>query len=67
MGIGLPKWLFDGDSRTAPLLLASLVFGGVLLPLAIAACYLLSSNKFSADGIVEETYHNFLMCAPLTM
>mmetsp|Transcript_12528 Transcript_12528/g.37597 ORF Transcript_12528/g.37597 Transcript_12528/m.37597 type:complete len:727 (-) Transcript_12528:1258-3438(-) len=61
MGIGLPKWLFDGNSRTAPLLLAALVFGGVLLPLGVAACYLLSSNKFSADGIVEETYHNFLM------
>ncbi len=63
MGIGLPKWLFDGDSRTAPLLLAALVFGGVLLPLGAAACYLLSSNKYNADGVVEESYHNFLMCA----
>lgn len=61
MGIGLPQWLFDGDSRTAPLLLAILVFGGVLLPLGAAACYLLSSNKFNSAGVIEETTHNFMM------
>lgn len=63
MGIALPQWLFDGDSRLAPLLLAVLVFGGVLLPLGVAACYLLSSNKFNSAGIIEETTHNFMMCA----
>lgn len=59
MGIALPQWIFDGDSRTAPLLLAVLVFGWVLLPLGAAACtcYL----QFSSAGIIEETTHSYMM------
>lgn len=60
MGIALPKWLLEGDSKTQPALLAALVFFFVLLPLIAAACYLLSSDKYVGDGILAETYELFL-------
>ena len=64
MGIALPDWLLDAKSRSAPMVLAGLVFGGILLPLGIAACYLLSANKYvGPNGIMEETYDFFLRCA----
>jgi len=64
MGIALPDWLLDAKSRRAPMVLAGLVFGGILLPLGIAACYLLSANKYiGPNGIMEETYDFFLRCA----
>ena len=64
MGIALPDWLLDAKSRSAPMVLAGLVFGGILLPLGIAACYLLSANKYvGPNGIMEETFDFFLRCA----
>ena len=68
MGIALPDWLLDAKSRSAPMVLAGLVFGGILLPLGIAACYLLSANKYvGPNGIMEETYDFFLRRAGLVM
>ena len=64
MGIALPDWLLDAKSRSAPMVLAGLVFGGILLPLGFAACYLLSANKYvGPNGIMEETYDLFARCA----
>lgn len=60
MGIALPKWLLEGDSKTQPVLLAGLVSVFVLLPLIAAACYLLSSDKYAGDGILQETQELFL-------
>lgn len=61
MGIALPEWLLDSQSKSAPMVLAGLVFGGILLPLIAAACYLMSANKFvGPNGIMEETFDYFL-------
>ena len=68
MGIALPDWLLDAKSRSAPMVLAGLVFGGILLPLGFAACYLLSANKYvGPNGIMEETYDLFARCAACTV
>lgn len=38
-----------------------------MLPLAIAACYLLSSNKYvGPNNIMEETIEYFVRCFPLS-
>ena len=61
MGLALPEWLLDSQSKSAPLILAGLVFGGILLPLIAAACYLMSANKYvGPNGIMEETFDYFL-------
>ncbi|KAK9829144.1 hypothetical protein WJX72_004149 [[Myrmecia] bisecta] len=50
MGVALPAWIFSKDHKTAPVLLIALIGGGVLLPLGLAACYLMRTNKYSGPG-----------------
>lgn len=53
MGIALPEWVFAKDSKNAPIVLALLVGGGVLLPLIAAAWFLLrAENIEGADQVV---------------
>ena len=59
MGIALPAWLLDGNSQSAPLLLAGLVGAFILLPLIVATYYLFNANKYS-DGIMDDTYQIFI-------
>lgn len=56
IGIALPEWIFSKDRNTAPLVLGGLVGLGILLPLGVAAWYLLRSNKFTGpNNVMHET------------
>ena len=49
------------DKRTAPIILASLVGCGILLPLIAAAYFLMSSNKYMGpNNIMGETINIFI-------
>ncbi len=61
LGIALPEWMFMQDNRSAPIMLLALVFGGILLPLGAAACYIFRSNKFMGpNNVMQETIEIFL-------
>ena len=61
MNIALPEWMFVSDAAAAPAVLAVLVFGCVLAPLAGAAWYILSAAKRrSASGVAPETTELFV-------
>ena len=61
MNIALPEWMFVSDAGAAPAVLAVLVFGCVLAPLAGAAWYILSAAKRrSASGVAPETTELFV-------
>lgn len=56
IGIALPEWIFSKDRNTAPLVLGGLVGLGILLPLGVAAWYLLRSNKLvGPNNVMAET------------
>jgi len=59
VGIALPQWMFD-NGQMAPVVLAVLMACGVLLPLAIAVCYLMQSHKYTGDNVMQETIMNFV-------
>lgn len=61
LGIALPEWVFSRDSTSAPWLLAGLVGFGIMMPLAVAACYLLRAESFGGNGQNHQmTMHLFL-------
>jgi translocation protein SEC63 len=61
MNIALPEWMFVSDGSAAPVVLAVLVFGCILAPLAGAAAYILSAaKKRSASGVAPETTELFV-------
>mmetsp|Transcript_15025 Transcript_15025/g.42165 ORF Transcript_15025/g.42165 Transcript_15025/m.42165 type:complete len:747 (+) Transcript_15025:116-2356(+) len=66
IGVALPTIFFNADKKTQPLMLLGLVGVGILLPLAVAACYLSSSNKYAGPNQVQHetlalwlTHHKF--------
>ncbi len=61
IGVALPEWMFNKDSKTAPLLLLGLVGVGILLPLSLISWHMLSSSKFSGpNNIMNDTMMYFL-------
>ena len=67
LNVALPEWLINGDAKSAPLVLGGLVLFGILLPLGVAARYLLVSHKFAGPNqVMAETMEIFLRCAALT-
>ncbi|BDA43749.1 Translocation protein SEC63 homolog [Coccomyxa sp. Obi] len=61
MGVALPEWIFSRDKNAAPVILISLIGICVLLPLIVAACYLLRSNKYMGpNNVATETLEIFL-------
>lgn len=64
MGVALPEWIFSQDKRAAPVILISLIGICVLLPLIVAACFLLRSNKYMGpNNVATETLEIFLRCS----
>ncbi|KAK9789757.1 hypothetical protein WJX73_001047 [Symbiochloris irregularis] len=61
LNVALPEWLINGDAKQAPLVLGGLVLFGILLPLGVAARYLLVSNKYAGPNqVMAETMEIFL-------
>ncbi|EIE19320.1 hypothetical protein COCSUDRAFT_48909 [Coccomyxa subellipsoidea C-169] len=61
MGVALPEWIFSRDKHAAPVILISLIGICILLPLIVAACYLLRSNKYMGpNNVATETLEIFL-------
>lgn len=59
--MALPEWFFSKDKQTAPLVLLTLLFGGIVTPLGIAAWYLMRKQKFvGPNQLMEETIALFL-------
>jgi translocation protein SEC63 len=64
LGVALPEWLLKNDAKAAPFVLIALVFMGILLPLGVAACFLMSSNQYAGpNNVMRETLDIFLRCA----
>ena len=63
LNVALPEWLINSDTKSAPLVLGGLVLFGILLPLGLAARYLLVSHKFAGPNqVMAETMDIFLRC-----
>jgi hypothetical protein len=64
MGVALPEWLLSQDAKAAPFVLISLVFVAIILPLGIAAWFLMNSNQYMGpNNVMRETLNAFLRCA----
>ncbi|RMZ57290.1 hypothetical protein APUTEX25_004124 [Auxenochlorella protothecoides] len=56
VSVALPEWFFSKDKNTAPIILLVLLFGGIVLPLGLAAWYLTRSNKYTGPNqLLHET------------
>lgn len=56
VSVALPEWLLSRDSKTAPLILGGLVLVGILLPLGLAACFLVGSEgQVGSNNISMDT------------
>lgn len=55
IGVALPNFFFESDSRKQTLLLFLIVGIGILLPLFIAVRYLLHSGKYSQGHVLKNT------------
>lgn len=58
LGVALPETLF-GKGVMAPVMLISLVVGGILLPLVIAMYSIRRSEKYGGSSILKQTQYNF--------
>jgi hypothetical protein len=52
ISVALPEWFFSKDKDAAPLILLSLLLGGIVLPLGLAACYMGRSAQFTGPNEV---------------
>ncbi|KAK9831724.1 hypothetical protein WJX74_007311 [Apatococcus lobatus] len=56
VSVALPEWLLSRDSKRAPLILGGLVLVGILLPLGLAACFLVGSEgQVGSNNISMDT------------
>ena len=58
LGVALPEALF-GKGVMAPVMLISLVVGGILLPLVIAMYSIRRSEKYGGSNVLKQTQFNF--------
>lgn len=47
ISVALPEWFFSKDKDAAPIILLTLLLGGIVLPLGLAACYLGRSAQYT--------------------
>ena len=62
ISVALPEWFFNKDKEAAPAILLSLLLGGIVLPLGLAACYLGRNNKYTgANEVMMETVQGYML------
>lgn len=64
ISVALPEWFFNKDKEAAPAILLTLLLGGIVLPLGLAACYLGRSNKYTGPNEVMMETVGFYMHSP---
>jgi translocation protein SEC63 len=56
ISVALPEWFFSKEKDAAPVILLSLLLGGIVLPLGLAACWLGRSGRSGGPaGVAPET------------
>ncbi len=61
ISVALPEWFFNKDKEAAPAILLTLLLGGIVLPLGLAACYMGKSNRYTgANEVMMETLQFYL-------
>ena len=61
ISVALPEWFFNKDKDAAPAILLTLLLGGIVLPLGLAACYLGRSQKFTGPNeVMPETTQMYI-------
>ncbi|KAL4531929.1 hypothetical protein Ndes2437B_g02360 [Nannochloris sp. 'desiccata'] len=67
ISVALPEWFFNKDKEAAPAILLTLLLGGIVLPLGLAACYMGKSNRYTgANEVMMETIQ-FYMFSPFAI
>lgn len=61
ISVALPEWFFNKDKEAAPAILLTLLFGGIVLPLGMAAWYMKKSKKnVGFDEVMPETQQLYM-------
>lgn len=61
ISVALPEWFFNKDKEAAPAILLTLLFGGIVLPLGLAAWYMKRSKKnVGLDEVATETQQLYM-------
>jgi len=64
ISVALPEWFFNKDKEAAPAILLTLLLGGIVLPLGLAACYMGKSNRYTGPNEVMMETLQFYMFSP---
>ena len=64
ISVALPEWFFNKDKEAAPAILLTLLLGGIVLPLGLAAWYLGRSNRYSGPNEVMMETISFYLHSP---
>lgn len=61
ISVALPEWFFNKDKEAAPAILLTLLFGGIVFPLGMAAWYMKKSKKnVGFDEVMTETQQLYM-------
>mmetsp|Transcript_11967 Transcript_11967/g.24064 ORF Transcript_11967/g.24064 Transcript_11967/m.24064 type:complete len:711 (-) Transcript_11967:80-2212(-) len=61
ISVALPEWFFNKDKEAAPAILLTLLFGGIVFPLGMAAWYMKRSKKnVGFDEVMPETQQLYM-------
>ena len=61
ISVALPEWFFNKDKEAAPAILLTLLFGGIVFPLGLAAWYMKRSKKsVGFDEVMPETQQLYM-------
>eukprot|EP00889_Picochlorum_renovo_P001163 jgi/Picre1/28193/NNA_003599.t1 len=61
ISVALPEWFFNKDKEAAPAILLTLLFGGIVFPLGMAAWYMKRSKKnVGFDEVMLETQQLYM-------
>jgi translocation protein SEC63 len=61
ISVALPEWFFNKDKEAAPAILLTLLFGGIVFPLGMAAWYMKKSKKsVGLDEVMPETQQLYM-------
>ena len=56
LSVALPEWFFNKDKEAAPAILLTLLLGGIVLPLGLAAWYMGRSQRYvGPNEVLQET------------
>ena len=67
ISVALPEWFFSKDKEAAPAILLTLLLGGIVLPLGLAACYMGKSNRYTGPNEVMMETIQFYMFSPFAI